>query len=151
MSMLEYWSVILVGSDILWRSWISWYMGLCSPMCCFEMRCLWWWYDWMCSCSNGMNSVAWLVCFLMVMVSLIGLYSCLLLKVSNAYADWGLLCFMHLICSWCLWVSHFACVTCTFIDSTFVLFLCVVDHFWFCKLLQFVGAFKGYSHICVLE
>ena len=30
-----------VVSDVLWMSWIIWYCGLCSPMCCSGMSCLW--------------------------------------------------------------------------------------------------------------
>ena len=41
-----YWSVALVGSDVWNVSWISWYMGLCSPVLCSEISCLWSW------CSN---------------------------------------------------------------------------------------------------
>ena len=48
-------------------------------------------------------------------------------------------------------VWHLACVTCKFIDSTFVLFLCIVGYFWFCELLWGVGVRIGYSHICVFE
>ena len=45
------------------------------------------WYVWMYSCSNGINNVVLLMCFSKVMVSLIGLYSCLLLKMCSAYDD----------------------------------------------------------------
>jgi hypothetical protein len=98
--MLKYWSVSLVGSDVLCRSWISWYMGLCSPVCCSGMSCLWWWYDWTHNCSYGTNSVALLIWFSKFMLSLIGPYSSLLFRMCNAYAVWGSLCFMYLICSW---------------------------------------------------
>ena len=50
----------------------------------------------MCSCSNGINNAVLLMCFSKVTVSLIGPYSCLLFRTCNAYADWGLLCFMYL-------------------------------------------------------
>ena len=48
------------------------------------------------SCSYGINSVVLLKYFSYVMV-LIGLYSCLLFRVCNAYADSGLSCFVYLI------------------------------------------------------
>ena len=51
------------------------------------------------SCSNYINNVVLFMCFSKVMVSLIGPHSCLLFKMCNAYADWGLLCFLYLICS----------------------------------------------------
>jgi len=98
--MLTYWSVILVGSDVLCRSWISWYMRLCSPMCCSGVSCLWWWYDWMYNCSTGINIVVLLICFSKFVMSLIDPYSCLVFRRCNTYADLGSLCFMYLICSW---------------------------------------------------
>ena len=42
------------------------------------------------------------ICFSRVMVLLIGPYSSLLLRLCSAYADWGSLCFMYLMCSWYL-------------------------------------------------
>jgi hypothetical protein len=100
--MLKYWPASLVGSDVLCRSWISWYMEICLPMCFLGISFLWMWYDWMHNCSNSINSVVSLIYFSKIIVSLIGPYSCLLFKMCNAYADWGSLCFMYLICSWYL-------------------------------------------------
>ena len=97
--MVKYWSIGLVGSDVLYVLWISWYMGLCSPMYCSEISCLCCWYYWIYSCQNGNNSEILFTCFIKVMVSLIGPYSCLLFKVRSAYADWDSLCLM---CSWYL-------------------------------------------------
>ena len=51
------------------------------------------------SYSNGINNVVLFMCFSKVMVSLTGPYLCLLFTMCNAYADWGLLCFMYLKCS----------------------------------------------------
>ena len=47
------------------------------------------------SCSNGINNVVLvlLMCFSKIMVSLIGPYSCLLFKMCDVYADWGVVVF----------------------------------------------------------
>ena len=43
----------------------------------------------MCSCSNSISNVSLVICFIKVMVPLIGPYSCLLFSMCNAYDDWG--------------------------------------------------------------
>jgi hypothetical protein len=98
---MEYWLVGLLGSDVLYGLRISWCMELCLSVYCSEISCLCWWYDWIYSCSYGNNGEVLLLCFNKVMVSLIGPYSCLLFMCS-AYADWGSLCLIYLMCSWYL-------------------------------------------------
>jgi hypothetical protein len=114
-------------------------MGLCSPLRGSGMSCLWWWFDWKYSCSNFINSVVLLIWFSKVMVSFMGPYVCLLFRMCNAYANYGSLCFIlvYLICSWYLCL-RLRLVCPKFVDSTFVLFLCIVDYFGFvscCKVL----------------
>ena len=83
-----------VRCDMLRMSWMSWYMGLTSPLCCSSMSCLWWWQVWINNCSYGNSNVGLLMCFNRVIVSVIVPYSCLLLSMCRAYADCGSLCFM---------------------------------------------------------
>ena len=79
-----YWSVGIVGSDMWNVSWISWYMGLCSPVLCSEISCLWYWCVWMYSCSYGSNIEVLLLCFNRDMGLLMGPYSCLLFRMCCA-------------------------------------------------------------------
>jgi hypothetical protein len=74
-------------------------MGLCSPMYCSEISCLCCLYDWIYSYPYGINNDILFMCFIKVMVSLIGPYSCLFFKMCSAYADWDSLCLMYLMCS----------------------------------------------------
>jgi hypothetical protein len=52
------------------------------------------------SCSYRVSSEVLLTCFSSVMVSWICPYSCLLFRMCRAYADWGPLFFIYLMCSW---------------------------------------------------
>ena len=54
------------------------------------------------SCLYGNNNVVISSCFIRVIVMLIGPYLCLLFRMCNAYANWGSLCFVYLMCSWYL-------------------------------------------------
>ena len=66
-------------------SWIS------LPVC---------WRDCMWNCSRGNNMLSILVAWSKVIVLAIVPYSCWLCKICWAYADFGLLVFIYLICSW---------------------------------------------------
>ena len=65
--------------------------GLGSPGCCSEMRFPAWWKDCMKKCSNGVNREGCLRGLRRVIVFSMGPYSCWLLRMWRAYADWGLL------------------------------------------------------------
>ena len=93
------------------------------------------------SCSYGNNSVVLSICFSRVMVLLIRPYLCLLFKTCNAYANWGSLCFMCLVCSWYLCFKLWLicrCMTCKFIDSPLVLFSMFRKNFHFYYYVNYV-------------
>ena len=58
-----------------------------------------WWNCWMRSCSYGISLDGLFIGFKSLMVVWRLPYSCLLLRMCSAYADWGLLDFMYLLCS----------------------------------------------------
>jgi hypothetical protein len=101
--------MVLIGLVERSGKWVvsqnSWYKGLCSPMFCSEMRWLWSLCVWMYSCSCGNDNALLLTCFSKDIISSVGLYSCLLLRMCCACADWVLLYFICLMCSWYLYLS----------------------------------------------
>jgi hypothetical protein len=153
--MMGYWSAGLMGSDIMNVSWISWYMGLCSPMYCSEISCLCWWYVWIYSCLYGNNSEALLMfltrswCYRRGRIR-ICCFGCALHKPN------GVRCLIYLMCSW--YLSFKLRLVCPIYDiwhvlhmMLLVLFLSITGQFWFCKLLYGIGTLKGYSCVSVLE
>jgi hypothetical protein len=141
--MVGYWSVGLVGSDLLYVLRISWYMGLCSPTYCSEIRCLCWWYmteyivvhmliGKFCWCVSIRSWCYWwgrihVCCLGCAMHRLIGIH-CVLYLMCSWY-----LCFkLWLVCTiYDIWL----CITPKFIDAALVLFLSISGQFWFCELL----------------
>jgi len=82
--------------------WISSNSGLLSFGCCSGINSLLRCSVCMYICSNGRSRCGLLTGFRSDIVSLILLYSCLLLSICSVYADLGSLFFMYRVCSWYL-------------------------------------------------
>jgi len=94
-----------VANGIDWSVWREVACGLCHVTAgivfCSEMSWLCSLSVWMYSYSYGDNNELLLTCFSKGIVLSMGLYSCLLLRMYCAHADWGLY-FIYLMCSWYL-------------------------------------------------
>ena len=86
----------------MWLFWMSSNSGLLSFGCCPGINSLLLFSVCMYIRSNGSSSCGLLIGFSSDIVSLILPYSCLLLSICRAYADFGSLFFIYLVCSWYL-------------------------------------------------
>jgi len=98
----------------------KWNNGLCKVADCSSMRSPLWWNVWMNCCSYGISLAVSCNSFNSVIVSARVPYSWMFCRICCAYADWGSLFFMYLICSrnlrdrlrlvWPMYaLLHFAC------------------------------------------